>query len=517
MSNNPLALVFDVGTQSARAMLIDKTGNIVAKCQKVYERPYFSKQPDWAEQTPEVYWDAICETSNGLKAQNEALWGDVASVSCTSIRDTCLCLDANGQPVRDVILWLDKREAEELENIPFVNSMMFRLAQIGEVTELIRRVSACNWIIKHEPDVWAKTDKFVFLSAYFYMRFTGRLADSAANIIGHVPFDVKTRTWCKKNDPKRVLFDVEDEKLCELVEPGTVVGNITAEAASASGIPAGLPFIATGSDKGCETLGLSCLHEDSAALSFGTTATVQITTDNYFEALPFVPPYPAVVGRYNPEVEIFRGYWLISWFKKEFATKEVAQAEAMGVSAEELLNERLKEIPAGCEGLMLQPYFTPGATMPHAKGAVIGFSDVHTRIHLYRAIIEGINFSLMEGLDMIEKRGKLKVKKLFLAGGGSRSAEICQITANMFGLPVYRIQTHEAAGIGSALVAFTSTGEFASYDAAAAAMIRMQDEFLPDMAEHTVYRKLYEKVFLKLFDYLSPLYRDINEILRAGG
>ena len=122
--------------------------------------------------------------------------------------------------------------------------------------------------------------------------------------------------------------------------------------------------------------------------------------------------------------------WLISWFKKEFAEKEVEQAKLQGTSAEELLNKRLKEIPAGCDGLLFQPYFTPNVTMPSARGAIIGFSDQHTRIHIYRAIIEGINFALIEGMKLLEKRSGHAFEEIRLAGGGSQSDEICQITAD---------------------------------------------------------------------------------------
>jgi sugar (pentulose or hexulose) kinase len=227
-----------------------------------------------------------------------------------------------------------------------------------------------------------------------------------------------------------------------------------------------------------------------------------------------MPAYPAVVpGYYNPEIEIYRGYWLLSWFKREFAAKETADAQSLGISAEELLNRRLHEIKPGCEGLVMQPYFTPGVDMPFAKGSVIGFSDVHTRIHLYRAIIEGINFALMEGLRGMEKRGRLEVARLYVAGGGSQSDEICRITASMFGLPVYRTQTHEVTGIGSSMAAFKSLGVFASYEEGIEAMVHIKDEFLPDPREHEIYEELYEEVFKKIFAKLSPLYQRIGGII----
>ena len=160
--------------------------------------------------------------------------------------------------------------------------------------------------------------------------------------------------------------------------------------------------------------------------------------------------------------------------------KEVIQAKRLGISPEELLNQSLKNVPEGCEGLLFQPYFTPNITMPTARGAIIGFSDAHTRIHLYRAIIEGINFALIDGMKVMEQRAGHKFQAIYLGGGGSQSDEICQITAHMFGLPVVRTQTYEATGIGCALAAFVGIGVFESYEDGVKAMVHEKDRFEPD-------------------------------------
>jgi sugar (pentulose or hexulose) kinase len=351
-------------------------------------------------------------------------------------------------------------------------------------------------------------------SAWIIYKLCGELVDAAPSTVGHVPFSSKSRTWMKKKDFIRFVFDVKDSQLYPLVEAGEAFGEITQAAAAQTGLPAGLPLIATGSDKACETIGLGCITPEKAALSFGTTATLEVTTPRYMEPYPFVPPYVSVLrGHWTPEIEIYRGYWLVSWFKKEFAEKETALAKDLGVSAESLLDKRLKEIPPGCNGLLLHPYFTPGMVMPHAKGSIIGLSDNHTRLHLYRAIIEGINFALMEGLRNIERRGKLSVKRLYVAGGGSQSREICQITANMFGLPLCRIHTHEVTGIGSSMVAFVSQKVFASFDEGIRSMVHVQDTFDPDEAETQLYRSLCDHVFVNVFDKLAPFYKNIGDIL----
>lgn len=509
----PLVLTFDIGTQSLRGVIVDDEGTILEKVQKKFEKPYFSLEPGWAEQKGEFYWENICQVSLELKKRTGALWGNIKAVSITTIRDTDICLGIDGTPVRPAILWLDKREVNMDEQMPYMKCAMFKAVGMLKTAKFIRKVSHCNWIMKNEPDNWKKTYKYMMLSGYMNYCFTGEMKDCTANIVGHVPYDNKKGRWQTERDLTYCIFPIPKEKLCELCQPGDTIGYISPRASEETGIKSGLPLIATGSDKGCETIGLSCITPQKAAISFGTTATVQYTTDKYIEPQKYFPPYVAAYkGRYNPEIEIYRGYWLLSWFKKEFAAKEVKEAKEKGIIAEELLNERLAEIPPGCNGLIVQPYFTPGVAMPNAKGAIIGFSDVHTRIHVYRAIIEGINFALMDGMKNLEKRMGVQTDEIYVAGGGSRSDEICQITADMFGVPVCRIQTHEAAVIGSSLLAFTGIGRFDTVEEAISSMVHVKDRFIPDRYVHKKYDKIYTQIFSEIFDRLEPLYNVAKEM-----
>lgn len=503
-----LVLTFDVGTQSARAVLVDLSGNILFKAQKQYDPPYYSRNPGWAEQRPDFYWETICQCASEVRTEAGERWRDIKAVTITTIRATSICLDKDNKPLRDAIVWLDNRQAKCKTKLPTHLRALFALLGISNLIELQRKAAHCNWIHENEPETWAKTAHFVQLSTYLCYKMCGCLADADASCCGRIPFDNKTRTWMKKDNPSRCLFDIRDDQFFDIVKPETVLGGVTEQASKETGIPAGIPLIATGSDKNCETLGLSVITNDKAALSFGTTATIEFSTDSYVEPEPFMPAYCSVLeGRWTPEKEVMRGYWLVSWFKREFAAKECMEAERLGVSAEELLNKRLHEVPAGCNGLLLQPYFTPDTDMPFARGAAIGLSDVHTRIHLYRAIIEGINFCLYTGMRKMEKRAKTKIKTLYVAGGGSQSAEICQITADMFGLPVVRTQTHEACGVGSAMIAFKALGYFSSYAEACSAMVQETFRYEPDMRLHEFYDKMNFHVFNRVFNRLLPLYK----------
>ena len=207
----------------------------------------------------------------------------------------------------------------------------------------------------------------------------------------------------------------------------------------------------------------------------------------------------------NGMIEIYRGLWLLSWFVKEFGTADAIDAKEKGMAPEALLDERIRDLPAGSDGLLLQPYWTAGILHPDSLGAVIGFSDYHTRYHFYRAIIEGLCLELYMALRIMEDRSGLTIHEIRIGGGGAKSDVVCQIAADVFGLPVVRSQTHEACSIGSSMVAFVAKGVFADFDAAAKAMVHVKDTFQPNERNHEVYNDIYEQAYRKIYPRLRSL------------
>ncbi|MGV8982315.1 FGGY-family carbohydrate kinase [Clostridium sp.] len=512
-SNGGYILTLDCGTQSVRAILFDDSGTIIGK-EKVEFEPYFSKKPGWAEQDADVFWNNCCTACKTLKIKQPKDFEKIIGVTVTTQRDTGVIVDSEGMPLRPAIIWLDQRMAKCEGPLAFYDNAIFKTIRMDKTIEMARRKAKSNWIIENEPELWKKTYKYLLLSGYFIFKLTGIFADSIASQIGHIPFDYKNQCWAKSKTSYRwKMFGIEREKLYDLIVPGEIISGITAKAALDTGIKEGIPVIAAGSDKGCETLGVGCLDPSTASMSFGTTATVQITSDFYMEPLAFMPPYPASrPGYYNPEVEIFRGYWMISWFKKEFCSREVVEAKERGISPESILNEKLNDIPPGSQGLILQPFWGPGLKMLEAKGSLIGFGDVHTRAHIYRAIIEGINYALIDGLEKIEKKSKVKVKTVIVSGGGSQSDAICQITADMFNRTVLRGQTYETSGLGAAINGFVGLKMFGSYEEAVNSMVHYTSSFQPNSKNTEVYKKLYKKVYCKIYPKLESLFKEIKKI-----
>lgn len=512
--NKTYLLAIDNGTQSVRALLFDLQGNLVDKAQ-VNIDSYRSPEPGWMENDPEAFWQSLCQACQQLLSRTTIPKSAIAGVVITTQRGTTIALDQHGQPLRPAIIWLDQRRAESTPKLKWWWELAFRAIGMRDTVRHFQREAEANWIAQHQPELWARTDKYLLLSGYLNYRFTGRFVDSVASQVGYVPFDYKKGRWAAKHDWKWQAMPIKPSMLPELVPAGTVIGRVNADVALATGIPAGLPVIAGAADKACEVIGAGCLTPEIACLSYGTTATINTTTPRYLETTRFIPPYQAAVpGHYNTEVQITRGFWMVSWFKEQFGLHEQLIALERGVTPESLFDELVNAVPPGAQGLMLQPFWNPGIKVPgpEAKGAVIGFGDVHTRAHLYRAILEGLAYALREAKERIEKRGGQRITRLRVSGGGSQSDAAMQITANVFNLPCERPHLYETSGLGAAMLAAVALKLHPDFATAVREMTRMGQVFEPEPAHASTYEQLYRRVYCRMYQRLQPLYRDIRAI-----
>lgn len=507
-------LAIDVGTQSVRALVFDPRGVLVAHSRIPIE-PYVSPQPGWAEQEAGLYWRAIGEACTALWAGGIARRDAIAGVALTTQRGTIVVSDEAGTPLRPAIVWLDQRRAEDVAPIGGVNGLAFRALGVRRTVAAFQADCEANWLRVNEPALFGRIRHYLLLSGYLAHRLTGRFVDSVAAQVGYLPFDYKRLAWAKTGDWRWTAAPIDPAWLPELIPPGGRLGDLTAEAAAVVGLPTGTPVISAAADKACEVLGSGALEPHIGSLSYGTTATINTTQRRYVEAIPLVPPYPAAIpGAWSLEVQVYRGYWLVDWFKRQFGAAEVAQADTLGIAAEALFDDLVRATPPGSMGLMLQPTWTPGVRIPgpEAKGAMIGFGDVHTRAHLYRAILEGLAYALREGGERAAGRAKVPLRELRVSGGGAQSPAAVQLTADIFGLPTGRPHTHETSGLGAAIDAAVGLGLHSSIEAAVADMTHLAETLEPDPVAHRLYDQLYRRVYSRMYDRLKPLYEEIMAI-----
>lgn len=507
---NKYILVIDIGTQSLRASIVSSTGEIMAISKRKYEVPYLSPEKGFAEQDVEYYLNEMAKATNNLYDDHSEYMNSVSGVVVDVFRDSSVILDENKKPIRNAILWMDQRVTKlNMKNHTWYERLLFRVIGMTDTVKYNAERTATFWLMEHEKENWARMKYYCPLGAYFNYVMTGRLAVSSADCIGHYPMNFKKGKWLGKNNIKQNVFKIPFDSHPELVPVGDIIGNITEDFSKISKIPAGLPLFACGSDKACETFGNGCIDKTSASISLGTACTVEVVDTKYSEPEKFLPSYQAPYkGSYNLEVQIYCGLWMVKWFVDNFAHEEKIEAERSGVSVESILNEKIKDIPAGSDGLVLQPYWQPGLKRPNSKGSMVGFSNIHTKYHIYKAIYEGLAFALRDGLDEIVKKTHKKPDYLVISGGGSQSKELCQIIADVFNLRCVVVDQYETSTIGSAMAGFMDLGVFKNAKEAKENMCRFGNNIYPNEINSKIYNKLYKTVYLKMYPSLKKVYQN---------
>jgi sugar (pentulose or hexulose) kinase len=508
-----LLLSIDLGTQSVRALLFDLQGRLVARAQQGFD-DYQQAEPGWMTHDGEAFWRAAAACCRQLK-QHAAR---VAGIAVTTQRGSIVPVDAQGACLAPAICWPDQRRATELPPLSPLWRAAFSAAGVRGTIDAFQRDAEANWWRQHQPQLAPRTHKLLLLSGLLNHRLTGRFVDSVGSQVAYLPFDYRRQTWAAQSGLeawKWQALAVQPEWLCELVPVGSQLGELTPAAAALTGLPVGTPVMAAAADKACEVLGAGALEPNIGALSYGTTATINQTLPRYVEPEPFVPPYPAAVaGHYSAEVQITRGFWLVSWFREQFGHPERAAAAELGIAPEALFDELIANIPPGSLGLTLLPTWGPGIRTPgpEARGAIIGFTERHTRAHLYRAILEGLAYALREGAERLQKRSGVAFTALHASGGGAQSDAALQLSSDVFKHAVGRPHTHETSGLGAAICAAVGLGLHGDTASAVREMTRIQRWFEPQAEAVARYEQLYAEVYTPLYGRLQPLFERLRRI-----
>lgn len=508
MKQEPLILTFDFGTQSVRASVYDKKGACLAIKQKTYEPAYFSPKPGYAEMDPNYYFECLCECSKALAKESPELLERVAGIEIDCFRDSAVLLDKDRNVIRPMILWLDTRMAKCEKKLPLIHRLLFKLVGMTDVIKMNARRTIANWIKENEPENFAKIDKYVSVSTYFVYRLTGELRDSPSNYTGHYPIEYKKKRFYKNptTHMQGQIFSLRKDQLPELVETQGILGEISEEGAKATGLAKGIKIYAGGSDKSCETLGCGVVDSSMASVSLGTACSIETVTKDYISPIKLFPAYSSVQpGVFNMDVQIYRGFWMINWFLKEFGAWNIKDLVVEQNDPVEF-NKRLNDIPPGSDGLILQPFWGMPLDRPLVRGAMVGFSERTTREHFYKAIIEGIAYELRVAKEYFESQLKHPFKAIRVSGGGSKSDEICQILADVFKVRIEKVQTSETSSLGAAIGGFLSIGEYSSAAEAVKNMVRVEKAFEPNMENAKIYDDLYKNAYVKLYPSLKNIY-----------
>ena len=461
--NGPYLIGIDCGTQSAKVVIYDAEGHALARGQHAL-RPMNRPRPGVVEHPGDDLWDSICAASRAALA---AFTGDpyeIAGVGLCPIRCCKAFLKADGSLAEPVISWMDER--------------------------------AYTAYVPSNPDVVYATTS----SGYLSHRFTGEFRDTAANNIA-LQWPIDTDTWQWSRDPALYdRFGVRREMLLELQMPGDVIGRVTLSAAAETGIPAGVPVIATANDKAVEMLGAGSLGATAALVSLGTYIAAMVQgTENHNDPASFWTNFACTPNRYLYESNgVRRGMWTLSWFLDLLGDEVAERAASLGLSREEYLEREAVSVPAGSDGLMTVLDWLAPSDMPFRKGAMLGFDARHTRGHIYRSILEAIALTMKFHVDAMCAELGITLTEIVVSGGGCASALFMHIFADVFGITASRGVDGGGASLGAAICAAAAVGVHPDIETAATMMTRSRESFVPNAVDGAVYAQMNDAVYQQI-------------------
>ncbi len=490
-------LGIDIGTSGVKAALVDENGRV--KRTATAPHPLFTPRPGWAEQKPQDWWRA---TTSAIKRILDAsgVQRRIASVGLSGQMHSSVFLDRGSHVIRPALLWCDGRTTVECREIT---------DRLGE-----QRLAewVCNpalegftlpkvlWLKRHEPAAFARLQKVVLAKDYIRYRLTGVLATEPSDASATLMYDTAHRRW---SSAMMEAMDLEPSMLPDLGGSTDVLGAVTRASAMATGLIQGTPVVGGGADNACGAVGVGLVSSKEAVASWGTSGTVLTPTRT-----PLVDPSlrAHTFCHVVPDAWYLMGVVLTAGGAFAWHARELAKELSGSRNVELALNREAAGIAPGAEGLTFLPYLQ-GERTPHrdaaARGAFVGLSLAHTRAHLSRAVAEGICFALRDSLAILRTLSSA-IERVLVTGGGARSAFIRKMQADIYGLPVLRVNREEGPAYGAALLAAVGVGAFPDVATACQRTIKRLAAERPDARMHRAYERPYDR-FRSLYPALRSL------------
>jgi sugar (pentulose or hexulose) kinase len=501
-----LVIGVDSSTTACKAIAWDCRGTVVAEGRASHS--LLHPEPTWHEQDAEEWWSSLCIALQDLLGQLDA--SRVEALCVTHQRESFVPVGREGRAIRNAILWIDERSRSQLAFLDEVFGAD-RLHQLtGKPPSVTQSLPKILWLAQNEPDVLARAHKILDVQGFLVHRLTGAFRTSLASADPMAIVDMEAGIWA--GDLIREL-GLRTSQFPDLVPSGQIIGQVGQVAGRATGLPEGLPVVAGAGDGQCAGLGANATGGGRAYLNLGTGVASGILTTDYLVDHAFRTLYAPIAGAYYLETVLRGGVFTVGWFVEQFAS-DLADTW-LPLSPEEMLESAAAKLGPGASGLMLVPYWS-GVMSPYwdpaASGITIGWGRAHGRVHLYRAILEGIAFEQRLAGDGVMGAVGQRFTEYVAMGGGSRSPLWCQILADVTGVPILRSGTTEATCLGAGILAATAAGWYPDARRAAEKMTHVTDRFTPDPKAQAVYEPLYREVYRPLFPAIRPLVDRLTEL-----
>src|SRR6266508_2585396 len=469
-----LALGIDCSSTASKVVAWDRSGKAAGEGRAPLDQ--LRLRPLHSEQRAEDWWEATRAAISGLV---EAVDADrIAGICITHQRESFVPVDRDNRPLRDAILWDDARSQAQLDQLGarFGHEELHR--RTGRGPSVAQASSKLLWLVQHEPEVVARTYRFMDVHGFLVQRLTGRFTTSLASADSFGLTDIEREAWA---DDLIAAIGLRPEQFCDTVKPGEVIGEVTAEAARAAGLPAGIPVVAD--------------------LTLGTAVTGGPVGRSYLTDRSCRTLYGGAPNTFLFENVLRGGLATMTWFMRHFGDSLEERADFDRYEA------AARDIGPGPGGLLLVPYWnhvTSPYWAPAASGIVVGWRHGHRRQHLFRAIQEGIAYEHRLAMEGIQAATGERIHEYVILGGGSKSDLWCQIMADVLGATVTRAHTAEATNLGAGILCAVGVGWYPSVEEASAAMTAVAGSFQPEDRARKLYDNLFTQVYRPLFPAIQP-------------
>lgn len=410
----------DLGTSAVKLILIDECEKILKTVSKEY--PLCFPKPNWSEQNPTDWWNAVCEglteITNGLDKKA------VRGIGVGGQMHGLVMLDENDFVLRPAILWNDTRTGKETDYLNNVIGKERLQALTGNIAFAGFTAPKILWVKENEPDIFARCKKICLPKDYINYRLTGTFATDVSDASGTLYFDVENRKWSKE---MLDILGIDESYLPRVFESVEVIGTTDI-------LGLDCKVIAGAGDNAAAAIGTNTVNEGQCNISLGTSGTVFVPTDNYVKTdNPALHSFCHADGKYH-----------------------LMGCILSAASCNKWLNEEVFNAPYNVEcspqnDLYFMPYMS-GERCPYndgnVKGAFIGITHATSREDMQRAVFEGVSFAIKDCIELCPN----EIKKATVCGGGTKSKAWMQLLSDILGIELAVIQ-NEGPAFGGALLA----------------------------------------------------------------
>lgn len=507
-----LLLGIDCGTSGCKIAAFDFEGRVIGAQTSTYRTFYPRK--GYVEQDAGEWWKAVCDGVRGLLHKYAIMPDEIAGIGVDGTSWACLPVDREGNPLRRVMLWLDRRSEPQAEQMKERLGQEMLIALSGNPVDAAYIVPKMLWMKQNEPDVYRRAYKFLQSNAFIVYKLTGEFSQDYSQGYGFHFFNISNGRW---DEMVAEELGISLDLMAPIFHSHEVVGTVTRKAADETGLAPGIPVVAGGLDAACCTLGAGVVRPGQAQEQGGQAGGMSIQIDRPLIHPKLILGYHVVPEQWLLQGGTVGGSGTLRWFAQQLKFNgSFGQNDDLKTNIFEVLSREAGEVPPGSDGLIFLPYMA-GERSPiwdtKARGVFFGLSYDKTRAHMVRAIMEGVGFSLLHNLKTAEEVGVHAVE-LNSVGGAANSTVWTQIKADITGKTIRVPFSDHATALGAAILAGVGTGIYRGFEEAVNEVVNIQRTHEPDLANHKVYKGYYE-LYLELYENLRESFIKLDGLGRC--